>query len=117
VNPEIGRFFEGRLLGTIKLLQVLYDLGLGAGYDTCAWVDGKELVIGRGDPFASRGFMRVIPEEAAAWLCFPRGARLFDPQKRAKGPPGSQTRIYIRSPQDVDAYVRRMIDEAYAIEE
>ncbi len=117
MNTEIGRFLEGRLLSTIKLIQVLYDLGLGAGFDTCAWVEGKELVIGRGLEHQSKGFLRILPQETTVLIGFPKGHQLFDPAKRGKGPPGSQTRILIRDPADVDLYVRRLVDEAYSLED
>src|SRR5687768_3469309 len=117
MRTDIGRFFEGRLLSTIKLLQVIYDLASGAGPDVSAWIEGRELVFGKGDERAGTIFLRVTPQETAAILSFPRGHELFDPLKRAKGPPHSQTRLVVTHPSEIDLYVRRMIDAAYNLEE
>jgi hypothetical protein len=116
MRTDIGRFFEGRLLDTIKLLQTIYDVGCGAGRDVNAWVDGRELVFSRGEESKGRGFLRVTPGETNATICFPRGHELLDPLKRAKGPRGSETRMTIMHPSELDSYVRRMIDAAYELD-
>jgi hypothetical protein len=117
MRSDVGRFFEGRLLDTIKLLQVIYDIGCGAGFDVDCWIEGKEMVFGRAGVGQGRGFLRVIVLETSAILLFPRGHKLFDPAKRGKGPRNSQTRVHVRDPADIDLYVRRLIDEAYATDE
>jgi hypothetical protein len=116
MRSDIGRFFEGRLLETIKLLQTIYDAGCGAGHDVSAWIDGRELVFSKGEAGKGRGFLRVTPNETSATVCFPRGHELLDPLKRAKGPRGSETRMMVFHPSEIDAYVRRMIDAAYHLE-
>lgn len=114
MESEIGRYFEGRLLETQQLLRAIYDMALGQGKDTCAWIDGRELVFGRGEPRGGRGFLRVIPGEVAAVLAFPMGHRIMDPKKKAKGPAGSQTSLSITHASQLDAYLRRMVESAYA---
>lgn len=117
MEPEIGRYFEGRLYDTTKVLKALYDLGLGAGGDASAWLDGRELVFGRGEPGHGRGFMRVIAREASVIVAFPAGSQIMDPKKRAKGPPGSQTSMVVTHYSELDTYFRRMLESAYALEE
>lgn len=116
MESEIGRYLEGRLLPAINLIKLIHDLGTGAGYDVSAWIDGRQLVFTRDVPGSGRGFLRLIPQESSIILCFPRGHEILDPKKRAKGPPGSETRLLVRDPSDVDGYVRRMIDAAYSLE-
>ena len=114
MNSELGRYFEGRRLETQKLLRALYDVGDGQGSDVDVWVDGRELVFGRGAA-AGRGFMRIIPAEIRVVVAFPRGHELFDPQSRLKGPPGSQMSLMLGHGFEIDAYVRRLIESAYAL--
>lgn len=116
MRPDIGRFLEGRLLSTVQLLKAIYDIGTGEGDDVSVWIDGRELVFGKGEPSTGRGFLRAIPQETSVILAFPRGHELLDPLKRAKGPRGSETRMFIRHASELDPYVRRMIDAAYHLE-
>lgn len=115
MRPDVGRYLEGRLFETVNLIKAIYDLALGEGKDVVAAVDGRELVFYRGEA-SGAGFLRILPAETSITAAFPRGARLFDPGKRLKGVPGSRLRIMLRSQQDIDPYVRRLIDNAYAIE-
>lgn len=116
MRTDLGRFFEGRLLETIKLLKAIHDVATGAGPDVSVWIDGRQMVFGRGEPRTGRGFLRVMPGETNAIVSFPRGHQLHDPGKRAKGPSGSETRMTLGHLGDLDPYVRRMIDAAYALE-
>ena len=114
MESEVGRYLEGRLLESQQLLRAIYDMALGQGRDACVWIDGRELVFGRGEPRRNRGFLRVIPGEVAAVLAFPAGHRIMDPKKRAKGPVGSQTSLSLTHASQLDAYLRRMVESAYA---
>ena len=116
MESEIGRYFEGRLLDTQRLLRALYDLGLGQGPDVHVWIDGRELVFGRNASGAGRGFLRVVPGEVTVVLAFPRGDAIMDPAKRAKGPRGGQTAMTITHASGLDPYVRRMIGSAYDLD-
>lgn len=116
MRPDLGRYFEGRELSQTNLLSVIYDFCNGQGADVAVWIDGRELVFGRGEPKVGQGFLRVLPQEIWVLIGFPRGHQLFDPKKRAKGPPRSQTRVLIRDPADFDLYVRRMVEQAYGLE-
>lgn len=115
MKEDIGRYLDGRLFETVQLIKIIYDLATGEGRDVIAQVDGRELVFHRGEPKGA-GFVRLLPAETSVTLSFPLGARLFDPGKRLKGVPGSRLRITLRGKQDVDPYVRRLVDNAYAIE-
>ena len=42
------------------------------------------------------------------------GHRIMDPKKKAKGPAGSQTSLSITHASQLDAYLRRMVESAYA---
>ena len=90
MESEIGRYLEDRLFDTQQLLRTLYDVGLGQGGDTTVWIDGREMVFGRGEANKGRGFLRLIPQEVAIILAFPQGDALMDPKKMAKGPRGGQ---------------------------
>lgn len=116
MEPEVGRYLEGRFLETQQLLRVLYDLAHGQGRDVSVWIDGREMVFGRGEPRRNRGFLRVIPSEVSVVLAFPRGHELFDPKKKTKGPVGSQTSTTITHSTQLDAYVRRLVDQAYNLD-
>ena len=116
MESTIGRYFEGRLLETQQLLRFIYDVAHGQGGDVCVWIDGREMVFGRGDPQRNRGFLRVTPGEVAVTLGFPQGSQLFDPKKRAKGPAGAQTSLSITHSTQLDLYVRRLVDQAYALD-
>jgi len=113
MESEIGRYFEGRFLETQQLLRAIYDMCFGLGRDVCVWIDGREMVFGRGEVRRNRGFLRVIPSEVVVMLGFPRGAELFDPKKLTKGPIGSQTSVSITHSTQLDAYLRRLVDQAY----
>lgn len=114
MNPEIGRYFEGWHLDTIKLLKALYDMGTGVGPGVTAWIDGRELVFTKQPPGTDRGFLRLIPSEASVIVAFPAGDRLFDPRKRLRGPPRSQKSLVLGYANEIDLDVRRLIDAAYA---
>ncbi|MEL7368765.1 MAG: hypothetical protein AAFN74_07630 [Myxococcota bacterium] len=114
MNSELGRYFEGRMLETQKLLRALYDVGTSPGGDVDVWVDGRELVFGRGSR-AGRGFMRLIPAEIRVVVGFPRGFDLFDPARRLKGPAMSQKSLTLGQVFEIDPYVRRLVEEAYRI--
>ena len=116
MESEIGRYFEGRMLEQQQLLRTIYDLAFGHGADVCVWIDGRELVFGRGDPRRNRGFLRVVPGEVAVVLGFPQGSQLFDPKKKTRGPAGSQTSTSITHATQLDAYVRRLVEQAYALD-
>lgn len=116
MQSEIGRYFEGRLLEQQQLLRAVYDLAHGNGGDVCVWIDGREMVFGRGDPRRNRGFLRVIPGEVAVLLAFPQGHQLFDPKKKTRGPAGSQTSTSITHASQLDAYVRRLVEQAYTLD-
>lgn len=116
MESELGRFFAGRLYETTMLLKAIYDVGSGAGRDVTTWIDGRELVFGRGSPRTGRGFLRVVPGEVTVVLAFPRGQELFDPKKRAKGPRGSQTSLTVGHVGELDPYLRRMIEGAYVLD-
>lgn len=116
MRSDIGRFFEGYMLETINIMKVVYDSAMGAGKDVVVWIDGRELVFGRGEENSGRGFLRMIPGEVTVRIAFPKGDQVFDPQKRARGYPGSQKSMTLAHPSDVDTYVRRMIDAAFALE-
>ena len=115
MQPELGRFFENRLREVQNVLLVLHDYATGQSRDVKAWVDGRELVFGMKER-EGFGFLRVLPQEASVSVAFPRGHELPDPQKRAKGPAGARTKLLVRTTADVDLYVRRMIDAAYALD-
>lgn len=116
MESEIGRYFEGRFLETQQLLRAIYDMAYGHGGDVVVWIDGREMVFGRGEVRRNRGFLRVIPMEVAVLLAFPRGGELFDPKKITKGPAGSQTSASITHSTQLDAYLRRLVEQAYALD-
>lgn len=116
MRTDIGRFFEGRILATVNILKTIYDVGSGEGADVVVWIEGRQMVFGRGEPNTGRGFLRVTPGETNIILAFPRGHEVMDPKKRATGPRGSETKMVINHPSEIDPYVRRMIDAAYAID-
>ncbi len=116
MRADIGRFLEGRLLETINVMKAVYDAGTGAGKDVNVWIDGRELVFGKSAEEAGRGFLRLIPGEVSVVIAFPKGSEILDPKKRARGYPGSQTKMTLSHPSDLDTYVRRMIDVAYALD-
>jgi hypothetical protein len=115
MRSDLGRFFEGHILETVNVMKTIYDAGTGAGKDVSVSIDGRELVFTKGDA-GGRGFLRMIPGEVAVRIAFPKGSLVFDPEKRAKGYPGSQTSFSVAHPSEIDTYVRRMIDAAYALE-
>lgn len=113
MNPEIGRFLEGRTLETQKLIRMLMDLAEGLGRVETE-VQGRELVfrLGAGD----RGFLRLTPAETSVRLGFPRGSELFDPKDKLQGAPGFQLGLTVRDQADVDGYVRRLIEDAHRVD-
>jgi hypothetical protein len=117
MREDIGRYFEGRSLDTIKLIKLVYDTALGAGLGVEGYVEGRELVFSRGEPGVGRGFLRLISHETAVTIAFPRGQELLDPKKRLQGPVNSERRVLIRDSVDFDLYVRRLVEAACALEE
>ncbi len=115
MNPEIGRYLEGRLLVTQNLIKTVYDYALGQGKDVVAEVQGRELVFHADEPNGP-GFLRVLPAELWLTLSFPRGGEIPDPLKRLKGPRGARLHTLVRDSSELDLYLRRMIDAAYAQE-
>ncbi|MCB9653500.1 MAG: hypothetical protein H6729_05110 [Deltaproteobacteria bacterium] len=99
----------------VSLVNVLRDLVSGLGSDTSEAIEGRALVFGRGDA-TGRGFLRATPLETGVMLSFPAGHLVFDPEKRAKGLRGAETRLSLATTHDLDPYVRRMISAAYALE-
>ncbi len=116
MREDIGRFFEGHILETVNLIKSVYDIATGQGADVSVWVHGRELVFARGEPGSGPGFVRVLPADTMITVAFPRGMYIFDPKKRMKGVPGSRTRVVIRATMELDSYVRRLIEAAYALE-
>ena len=116
MRPDIGRYLEGRMLEQIQLIKTIYDAATGAGSDVNVWIDGRELVFGKGEAAAGPGFMRVIPGEVMVTIAFPRGHEIPDPKKQFKGPRHSRTTRAVSHYSEVNVYVRRMIDASYAIE-
>jgi len=116
MREDIGRYLEGRLHDTQQLIKIVYDIATGQGRDVNAWVEGRELVFGRKEPGKGTGFLRLLPSEVSLTISFPRGHELPDPLKRARGVRGSRTKLTIRTTSDLDSYVRRMIDAAYALD-
>lgn len=117
MRSDIGRFLEGRILETVNLIKAVYDIASGEGPEVSAWVHGRELVFGKGEEGQGSGFVRVLPADTMITLTFPRGSELFDPAKRLKGmPPTASRRLNIRATIELDMYVRRLIDAAYALE-
>ena len=95
MNPEIGRYLEGRLLVTQNLIKTVYDYAMGQGPKVVA---------------------EVLPAELWLTLSFPRGGEIPDPLKRLKGPKGTRLRTLVRDSSELDLYLRRMIDAAHAQE-
>jgi len=116
MQSDIGRFLEGRRLDSQKLIRVIYDACLGQGANVTAWIVGKELVFGSQGEDVGSGFVRIMPFDVSLILAFPRGHEIPDPQKKMSGVPNSRTTMTLHYPSDVDVYVRRMIDVAYALE-
>lgn len=116
MRPDIGRYLDNRLHEVMLLIKVVYDVCTGEGADVSAWVDGRELVFGRKGEREGPGFLRLLPHEVNVTIAFPRGHDIPDPLKRARGVPGSRTRMTLRTTADLDVYVRRMIDTAYALD-
>jgi hypothetical protein len=116
VRADLGRYFEGHLLETVNVMKTVYDAAMGAGKDVSVWIDGRELVFGKGPDQTGRGFIRMIPGEATVVIAFPKGSLLLDKQKRLRGYPNAQSKMTLAHPSDVDIYVRRLIDSAYAQE-
>lgn len=114
MRADLGRYFESHGMEIQRLLKALYDMGLGQGKDVVFFLEGRELVLARGEP-KGYGFVRFLPEETGVTISFPSGAQLFDPAKRMRGFPGSRTRVTLRSLLDMDPYVRRLVDQAYAV--
>ena len=115
MNSELGRYFEGRSLDTQKLLRALYDVGTSPGPSVDVVIDGRELVFARPDGGGGRGFMRLIPADMRVVVVFPRGPELFDPMGRLKGSKHSQMSLTLGHVFEIDAYVRRLIEEAYRL--
>lgn len=115
MNPEIGRYLEGRLLVTQNLIKTVYDYALGQGRDVEVKVEGRELAFRRGES-AGAGFLRVLPAELWLTLSFPRGGEIPDPLGRLKGPRGARKQCLVRDSSELDLYARRLIDAAYAQE-
>lgn len=116
MQSDIGRFLEGRRLESQKLIRVVYDACFGQGANVSVWIDGKELVFGCQGEEAGMGFVRIMPFDISLILAFPRGHEIPDPQNKTSGVMNSRTSMTLYYPSDVDAYVRRMIDAAYALE-
>jgi hypothetical protein len=116
MREDIGRFIEGYLLETTNLIITVYDCALGTGPDAQVFIEGRELVFSRAERGEGPGFLRLLPAEASLTLSFPRGQSLYDPRKRMRGVPNSRTRLTVRGMGDLDAYARRLIEEAYSLD-
>ena len=115
MNSEIGRYFEGHLFETQKLMKAIYDLAMGEGDGyAAASIEGRELVFSK-DEGGRPGFLRMLPSPTSVTLSFPQGGELLDPNKRLKGPAGARKRVTLNSVQELDPYIRRLIDQAYEI--
>ncbi len=117
MESELGRNFQDRLLDQQKLLRALYDLAYGCGADVSCWVQGRELVFGRGEKESGRGFVRLIPLDVMVMCAFPRGDRLFDPTNRLQGPQVGQRSLTLMHHHEIDPHVRRILHAAYAAED
>lgn len=113
--PEIGRFFDAWDLDTQKLLKRLYDLATGAGPDVEVAVDGAELRFRR-EGADGEGFFRVAALGGAVSVRFPKAQALYDPSRRATGATERPRPISIRDQGDLDAYVLRLLHEAYELD-
>ncbi len=110
MESAVGRWLEGHIFPTQRLLRTLIDLGSGAAPSARAELEGRELVFRCSD--RGRGFLRVIPQVSGALLAFPRGGELFDPKGQLRGPAGLQRMVAVKDQSDLDPYLRRLIDEA-----
>ena len=116
VQADIGRFLEGRRLESQQLIRVIYDTCSGQGPNVVVWIDGKELVFGTKEVNEGMAFVRIMPFDLSSILAFPRGHEIPDPQKKTSGVINSRTTMTLHYASDVDAYVRRMIAAAYALD-
>lgn len=114
MRADLGRYFDAHGFETQRLLKALYDMALGEGKDVVGFLEGRELVMARGEA-KGYGFVRFLPEETTVTLSFPMGGQLFDPAKRMRGVPNSRTRLTLRTLLDLDPYVRRLMDQAYGL--
>ena len=116
MQSDIGRFLQELHLDTQKTIRVVYDACFGQGADVSIWIEGKELVFGNKGENTGMGFIRVRPLNMTVILSFPRGHEIPDPQKKMSGVINSAMRMTLHWPSDVNTYVRRLIDVAYALE-
>ena len=114
MQGELGRFFEGRLREVTDMMLVLHDYCVGQGKEVKVTLEGTEMVFRTKDD--GFGFLRVLPMEVTVMVSFPRGHEIPDPKERTKGPVNSRKKMIARTTADIDLYIRRMIDAAYAIE-
>lgn len=115
MESTLGRYFESLSFEQRSLLKMMLDFVEGQGADVRAEVAGRELVFHRGEG-TGRGFIRLLPMATQLRLAFPRGSELFDPSAKLSGPAGLEQSLSVRDEADVDGYVRRMVDSAYALE-
>jgi hypothetical protein len=115
MEPVLGRYLEGHPLERQKLLKRLIDLAEGLDAAVRTAVEGREVVFRAGEG-GGRGFLRLTPTASAVLAGFPRGSELFDPKRRLSGTPGFQLSLTLRDVDDVDGYVRRLIEEAQRID-
>ena len=113
MRSDVGRYFEGRLLETIRLLRALYDVATGVGAEVEVGVEGRELVFRCASREGGRGFLRVTAKETSALVVFPDGRDLLDPERRLRGAYGRGRTLVVSSASEVDTYVRRLIEAAY----
>ena len=49
MRADLGRYFDAHGFETQRLLKALYDMALGEGKDVVGFLEGRELVMARGE--------------------------------------------------------------------
>lgn len=114
MEASLGRYLSGHSLEMQRLLIRLIDLAEGMGRGVVCTIEGLELVFRASE--GGRGFLRISPARTGARLAFPRGGDLYDPGRRLSGTPGFEHALELFDGNDLDLYVRRLIEAAHALE-